>query len=110
MRKERVRLEDRIHAALVRREPVDALAADPDLAGGGRDEAADHVQRRRLTAAGGAEQAEELALLDVEGRRLEREVRAVPLRDSFQPDRGVAHAWHPQERRRTSSTGTVTVS
>ena len=40
----------------------------------GADEAADQVQRRRLAAAGGAEQAEELAVADLQVEALERKL------------------------------------
>ncbi len=66
VREERVRLEDRVDAAAVRRQPVDALVADLDLAADRVHEAADQIQRRRLSAARRAEQAEELAFADVE--------------------------------------------
>ena len=40
-------------------------------AGGGREESADHVQQRRLAAAGGPQDADELALADVEVQAVE---------------------------------------
>ena len=43
-----------------------SLAVDADRAGGRGLEAGDHAQRRGLAAAGGAEEGDELALLDVE--------------------------------------------
>ena len=59
MREERVRLEDGVHVALVRRQRrhVDAAELDPPL--GRLLEAADHPQRRRLAAARRPEQREE---------------------------------------------------
>ena len=44
----------------------DVVAVDQDLARGRLLEAGDHPQRRRLAAAGRAEQGEELALRDLE--------------------------------------------
>src|SRR5262249_61870481 len=90
--------------------PVDALVADEDLAGRRPDEAADQVQRRRLSAAGRPEQTEELALGDREVERLQRIVAAVALGHTVQPDGGRrrrAHVAHPQLERLTSSTGTL---
>src|SRR5262249_25083630 len=59
VREEGVRLENGVHRALVRGKGVDALPAQPDRAFGWPDEASDEVERRRLAAAGGSEQAEE---------------------------------------------------
>jgi hypothetical protein len=67
VREERVRLEDRVHVALVRRPPADRLVAEVDRPVRRFLEAADHPQRRRLAAAGRAEQREEAAALDLEG-------------------------------------------
>src|SRR5262249_60473005 len=66
VREERIRLEDGVHVALVRRQrgDVDPAQLDPSL--GRLLEAADHPQRRRLAAARGAEEREELAAVDVE--------------------------------------------
>src|SRR5439155_5103921 len=110
VREQRVGLEDRVDRAAVRRQALDGLVADQDRAGRRRDEAADQVQGRRLAAAGRAEQAEELALGDLEVDRAERLLRAVALRDPAELDRGGngAHrdSSQPQDRRRTSRTGT----
>ena len=46
---------------------VTLLAADPDLAVGDVEQTGDGVEQRRLAAARGTEQDDELALLDVEG-------------------------------------------
>src|SRR5262249_29296260 len=99
-----------VDAAPVRRQLVDALVADVDLAARRVHEAADQVQRRRLAAPGGAEQAEELALGDLEVRRTERGLAAVLLRHAEEPDRGnVGRHWEqPHERRVTRVTGIVT--
>ena len=111
VREERVRLEDRVHSPPVRRQAVDDLFADVDLAARGVHEAADQVERRRLAAAGRTEQAEELALRDLEVGHPERLVGAVVLRDPGEPDcrRRVRHGAHPHERRVTRSTRTVSL-
>ena len=54
------------HDAAVHAVAGDGLAADADLAAGGRKEAGDDVEQRGLAAAAGADQAQELGLLDVE--------------------------------------------
>ena len=59
VREERVALEDGVHVPLVRREADHVLVAEEDAALGRLLETADHAQRRRLPAAGRAEQREE---------------------------------------------------
>ena len=59
VREQRVALEDRVDRPLVRLEVRHILAADEDAALGGLLEPGDQPQRRRLAAAGGAEQREE---------------------------------------------------
>jgi spermidine/putrescine transport system ATP-binding protein len=81
VREQRIRLEDGVDAPPVRRQRLDPLVADPDLAGRRVDEPADQVERRRLSAPRRAEQAEELALADLEVRRTYRHLGAVVLRD-----------------------------
>ena len=66
VRIERVVLEHHRHVAVFRRHVVDHLAVDPDLAAGDVLEAGDHPQRRRLAAAGRADQHDELLVGDVE--------------------------------------------
>ena len=66
VREERVVLEDRVDVALVGRQPGHVLALQLDQAGGRLLEPADHPQGRGLAAARGAEEAEELAVLDLE--------------------------------------------
>ena len=66
MREERVRLEDGVDVALVRRPAGDGLGAEVDRALGRLLEAADHSQRRRLAATGGPEHREEAAAVDLE--------------------------------------------
>src|SRR5213080_1309884 len=69
-RKQHVLLE---HDAAVRTGSRDGTAVDQHLAGGRTEKAGDDVQQRRLAAAGGTEQADELVLgdvdIDVEQRR-----------------------------------------
>ena len=62
VRKQRVVLEDHRGRPPLGRQVVDAAAADQDVAARDRLEAGDHAQRRRLAAARGAEEGDELAL------------------------------------------------
>ncbi len=64
--KESVVLEDRVDVPLVRREPGDVAALELDLTRGRLLEPADHPEGRGLAAAGRTEEAEELALADLE--------------------------------------------
>ena len=66
VRKQRVALEHHAEPAVARLEVVDHAAVDPDLARGRILEAGDHAQRRGLAAAGGADEHDELAVLDRE--------------------------------------------
>ena len=66
MRIERVGLEHHRDAALGRRHLVHDPAADPEHAGGDVLEAGDHPQQRGLAAAGGADEDDELAVVDRE--------------------------------------------
>ena len=66
MRKERVFLENGVDLPLVRRKAGDFFAVEKDVALVGADKAADDAQRRRLAAAGRAEQRHELAVPDIE--------------------------------------------
>src|SRR6185312_11027248 len=110
VREQRVRLEDGVDAPPVRRQRLDALVADPDLAGRRVHEAADQVERRRLAAPGRTEQAEELALADLEVRRADGDLRAVVLRHVDQADGGIgAHRVHPHEPRTISCTSNRTL-
>ena len=76
VRVERVVLEHHRDVALLRRQLVDDALADEELAAGDLLEAGDHPQRRRLAAAGRADEHEELAVLDVE-RQVGHGVEAV---------------------------------
>ena len=66
VRVERVVLEDHRDVAVLRRLAVDDVVADPQLAVGDVLEPGDHPQRRRLAAAGRADEDQELAVGDVE--------------------------------------------
>ena len=66
MRIERIVLEDHGNAPIAGRAVVDQFPADADFAAGDALEAGDHAQRRRLGAAGGADQDHELAVFDIE--------------------------------------------
>ena len=57
-------------------------AVELDRAGVWRLEAGDQAQQRRLAAAGGAEERDELAALDAELRVVDGLDRAEPLRDA----------------------------
>ena len=59
------------HDAAVHAAPGDRLAADPDFARGGREEAGDDVEQRRLAAAGRADDAQEFRRGEAEARGLD---------------------------------------
>ena len=65
VREERIALEDHRRVALVGRQGVDRLVAQVDFALVRGFKARDHAQRRRLAAAGGAQQRHKAARLDV---------------------------------------------
>ena len=67
MRVERVVLKDEAHAAPLGRELGHVVVPEEDLSFGRRLQAADEVERGALAAAGGAEQADELAVGDLKG-------------------------------------------
>ena len=71
VRVERVVLEHHRDVAILRRQVVHHAPADDDLAAGNLLEAGDHPQQRGLPAPGGADQNDELAIVDVEGRRVQ---------------------------------------
>ncbi len=66
MREKRVGLKYRVDVPLVGRDAAHVPVAEVDLALSRRLEAADHLQRRGLPAAGGPEQAEELTVVDIQ--------------------------------------------
>jgi hypothetical protein len=57
-------LENHGHVALFRRQVVDDAVADCDLAGGDIFQPGEHAQQCRLAAAGGADQNDELAIVN----------------------------------------------
>ena len=91
MREQGVVLEDRVHVALVRRQPGHVLALELDAAGGRLLEAADHPQGRGLAAAGRAEEAEELAVDDLEVDVVDGEHVAERLGHLDEPDVDILH-------------------
>ena len=86
MRIERVVLKDHCDVALGGLERVDLAIADPDRARIERLEARDEPQERCLAAAGGAEEDEALAGVDVEVDGVCGDVRAESLRHALEPD------------------------
>src|SRR6266542_5301063 len=86
VREQRVRLEDGIDVALVRRLARDRLLAEVDRALGRFLETADHAQRRRLAAARGAEQGEEAAAIDLERELLDGDHVVEALRHAVEAD------------------------
>ena len=92
-------LEDGVDVALVRRDPRDVLALEPDDARGRRFEAGDHPQRRGLAAARRAEHREELAARDAEVGVVHRDELPEPLRDVLEPDDVVRRRHHLPRRR-----------
>ncbi len=79
VREERVVLEDRVHRAVVRRQPGHVLAGELDRALVGRLEAGDHPQRRGLARSRRPEHREELARRDLEVDRVDRDDVSVAL-------------------------------
>jgi hypothetical protein len=86
VREQRVRLEDRVDVALVRRQGAHVAAADEDRAVVGLLEAGDQPQRRRLAAARRPEQRQELAVANGEVDAVDGRDRAEALRDPPQLD------------------------
>jgi hypothetical protein len=86
---QRVVLEDHRDVPVARVEPVHDAVADPHLALGDVLEPGDHPQRRRLAAAGGADEDHELPVGHLEAEAGER-ARAVviDLADVRERDRG----------------------
>src|SRR2546425_762184 len=72
VRPERVVLEHHADVTRVGPEPVDAPVPEPDLAAVQRMEAGDQPEKRRLAAARGPDQREQLAVTDLEARAVDR--------------------------------------
>ena len=87
MREQRVALEHHAGVALPRRQHRDVLAAEAHAAGGRRDEAGDHAQRRGLAAAARPEQHHELAVAHVERDVVHGDGRAEMLGQAFDLER-----------------------
>jgi hypothetical protein len=83
------------HDAAIRARPFHHLPIEQDAPGRRRLEPGDHVQHRGLAAARGAEQAEELPLLKVEGEVAHR------LPGAGAPAIGLAHAFQRYQRHAT---------
>jgi hypothetical protein len=84
VRKEGVALEHDAEAALVHRQVGDVAAVERHAAARHGDEAGDRLQGRRLAAARGAEQRDELAALDAQGHVDQRAEVAVVLRHALE--------------------------
>ena len=72
VRVQRVALEHHGDVAVPRRQHRDVAVADEHVAVVDRLESGEHSQRRRLPAAGGTDQHEELAVGDLEVERVDR--------------------------------------
>ena len=100
VRPQRVALEDHRHVAPLGRQRLrrrgHELVADADLAVARLDEAGDQPQRRGLAAAGGPEQADQLAVLDGERYVVDHRGVAIALGQAPQLDR--RHAILPSRR------------
>ena len=83
VREQRVVLEDEPDIALVDRRARLVATVDEHTALARLDEAADHLQQRRLARARWPEQGQELALRDAERARLEGRGRAIALAQAF---------------------------
>src|SRR6185369_6729402 len=91
-REQRQVLEDERGRPLIRAEAGHVLAADPNAAFGGVEEAGDGAQDRSLAAAGWTEEREELPALDVEGCVLDRREIAEADRHMVKLDAGTLPA------------------
>jgi hypothetical protein len=86
VREQRIRLEHHVDGPLVRRNRSHVDAVDVDPARGRTLEPGEHAQQRRLAAAGPAEQAEDLLLVDVERDVVDGDEIAELLRYALDPD------------------------
>ena len=84
--KERVVLEHHADTALVHGERGHVAIAEPHTAGLGRDEPREHAKQRRLAAARGAQQREELAAGNLEVQILEERCALIALGDVLEAD------------------------
>ena len=91
MGEERIALEHRIDGALVGGKQGNILAVEQNLPARGEVEARDHAQRRRLSAARGAEEGDELTLVDVKTDIVDDEGVVVVLDDVLEFDDVFCH-------------------
>src|SRR5205823_3193699 len=85
-REQRVALEHRVHGALVRRRRGHVSAIQQDLAGRGLLEPGDEAERRRLAAARGPQEREELAARDIDVDPVDGDDVVEPLYELQQSD------------------------
>ena len=78
-REQGIVLEDEADAARLRRQAAEVAAVDPDGPGVRREEARDHGERRRLAAAGGPQERDELPGCERELETVDRGDRAEAL-------------------------------
>jgi hypothetical protein len=95
VREERVRLEHHVGRPLVGRDAGHVLAVDEHPSRGRRLEAREHAEKCRLATAGAAEQAEELAAVDVEADVVDGVEVAELLGDALDPHEGLVRARGP---------------
>ena len=91
VREEGVGLEHHGDVAVGGRQVGDVALADVDAAGCRQLQSGDHPERRRLAATGGAEEGDEVALLDGEADLLDRHGLAEGLGDLVEADGDLAH-------------------
>jgi hypothetical protein len=96
VRKQRVGLEHHVHGPLVRRHARHVLAVDQNAAGTRCFEAAEHAQQRGLAAAGRSQQAENLALIDLQADVIDRLEIAERFGDAFDLHIGAGGRIPPQ--------------
>ena len=92
MRKELVSLEDRVDLPFMRRQIADVLSFKDNLSVVGFQKTGDNTQHRRFTAAGRAEEGNELFVFDVEADVVKHHLVTEFLGDVSQfDDRVVSH-------------------
>jgi hypothetical protein len=96
VREDRIALEDHVDRPPVRRLAGHVLPVDQDLPARGRLEPGQHAQERGLAAARGAEEREELALLDREAHVVNGQHVAEPLGDVADLDDGAHGPLRPE--------------
>ena len=103
VRKQRVALEHHVHGPPMRRHRHDILSAEKDAPFARRLEAGEHAQQRRLAAAGRAEQREEFALRNFQGKRFDCGDGTEALADRLEADQRCSSACALVCRRRSPS-------